>query len=291
MKIMQFRDFSAAAFASLALAVSLPLAAQEAPNIFEKAPPDVDAALRARVTQFYQYEIEGKFRAADQLVAEDAKDAYFEAEKVRFKTCDIVKITYSENFTKANVLNSCKADFFFHGIKTLATRPISSLWKIQNGEWFWYTVPVTEVETPFGKMKAGPETGNGGGPVIPGNPAAMAQDILKAVKIDRTSFEINSAQSSRQEFHVKNGMPGGIQLSVDAPGVPGLTIKPVKTELGAGEETAVVVDYNLNSPDVQCKECLSHPQERAPVTVNLHVLPSGQTFPIQITFARLHPKQ
>ena len=57
--------------------------AQEAGNIFEKAPPEVDEALRARITRFYQAFIDGKFRLADALVADDSKDVFFAAEKRR----------------------------------------------------------------------------------------------------------------------------------------------------------------------------------------------------------------
>ena len=53
-------------------------AAQTATNPFDKAPPNVDDALKTRVTEFYQDHIDGKFRKAEQLVAEDSKDAFYD---------------------------------------------------------------------------------------------------------------------------------------------------------------------------------------------------------------------
>lgn len=47
--------------------------AQQSDDLFEKAPPNVDEALRARITEFYQYFVDGKFRDADGLVADDSK--------------------------------------------------------------------------------------------------------------------------------------------------------------------------------------------------------------------------
>ena len=62
-------------------------AAQDPADLFRKAPPEVDDALRQRVTAFYQAHVDGKFRAADQFVAEDSKDAFFEAPKRRYLNC------------------------------------------------------------------------------------------------------------------------------------------------------------------------------------------------------------
>jgi hypothetical protein len=46
-------------------------AAQQPAELFSKAPPTVDAALRARISKFYQLHVESKFRQAEALVAED----------------------------------------------------------------------------------------------------------------------------------------------------------------------------------------------------------------------------
>ncbi len=66
-------------------------------------PPEVDEALRARVTEFFQYHVDANFRKAYELVAEDTKEQYFGAQKWQFKSFKIDSIKYSDNFTKAEV--------------------------------------------------------------------------------------------------------------------------------------------------------------------------------------------
>jgi hypothetical protein len=41
-----------------------------------------DVALRARVTEFLQYHVDGNFRKAYDMVAEDTKDDYFASGKI-----------------------------------------------------------------------------------------------------------------------------------------------------------------------------------------------------------------
>src|SRR6266849_1458884 len=65
---------------------------QDSSDLFEKAPPPIDEALRARVDKFYQSYVTGKFREAFALVAEDSQDAYFAAPKPQFKKCETIRI-------------------------------------------------------------------------------------------------------------------------------------------------------------------------------------------------------
>ena len=83
--------------------------------MFDKAPPAIDEALRARVGKFYGAFIAGKFKDAYSLVADDSQDKFFELSKDQYKRCEIIKINYSENFTKAAVVTSCKSDWRWHG--------------------------------------------------------------------------------------------------------------------------------------------------------------------------------
>ena len=130
--------------------------AQSPAELFEKAPPQVDEALRARVTRFYQAHVEGKFRVADQYVAEDSKDAFFSADKRRFGGFEITRISYSDSFAKARVVTTVDDEFVNPLGRYAVKMPLTTLWKLDQGEWFWYVVPSDgPKETPFGKMKAG----------------------------------------------------------------------------------------------------------------------------------------
>ena len=66
--------------------------AQTPTDVFHKAPPHVDEALRTRVSQFLQAHVDGKFRNAIDLVADNSKDFYFAMEKRKYLSFEIVKI-------------------------------------------------------------------------------------------------------------------------------------------------------------------------------------------------------
>src|ERR1700724_3603210 len=79
------------------------LLAQRPADLFSKAPPEVDEALRARVAKFYQAHVDGKPRRAEELVAEDTKDYFYTARKPQYLSFQIIKIDYTDTFTKATV--------------------------------------------------------------------------------------------------------------------------------------------------------------------------------------------
>jgi hypothetical protein len=74
------------------------------------APPEVEQALRARVTQFYELQKEGKFRQTEQYVAEDTKDLYYAMAKTGCISFELGKISYSDDFTKATVIVRCERE-------------------------------------------------------------------------------------------------------------------------------------------------------------------------------------
>src|SRR5713226_7195650 len=119
----------------------------------EKAPPEVDQALRSRVTVFYQSFVSGKYRDAFQVVADDAQDAFFTADKTSYKTCETIKIDYSDNFTRAKVGETCKGDFRWSGHVFPGTAALTSNRKVVDGQWYWYYIKPTQVMTPWGLQK------------------------------------------------------------------------------------------------------------------------------------------
>ncbi|HLJ47757.1 MAG TPA: hypothetical protein VKU01_17195 [Bryobacteraceae bacterium] len=260
--------------------------AQEPANLFDQPPAGVEDALKTRVMKFYQAHIDGKFRLADQYVAEEAKDDFFAADKVQWESCQFIKATYSENFTKAAVVTACRTELRFRGHKMPTTAPLTTHWEVVNGEWYWYLLHAAKTDTPFGPMEGGPDSS---GPVvsaIPKDPEQAAREILASVKVEPTSLAIDPSKSTRQEVHIRNGMMGNISISVDNTGLPGLTIKAPTSPIGQGQEAVVVFDYNAESPDIQCKDCLAHPQLRQTVTAKIHVDPTGQIFPIDLVFLK-----
>src|SRR5207248_340652 len=80
------------------------LSAQPAADLFHKAPPAVDDALRARISKFFQYHVDGKFRQAEALVADDSKDFFYSANKPKYMGFEIKDIIYTDDFSKAKAV-------------------------------------------------------------------------------------------------------------------------------------------------------------------------------------------
>lgn len=243
----------------------------------EKAPAEVDSALRARVKQFYQAHVDGKYRVADQVVAEESKDVFFAAAKPRYKAYSIVKIEFSEDFSKADVLVACDADWSIRGEVMPVKIPVSSSWKVADGQWFWYVAPVKEVKTPFGMMNfnaagSAPSTPKR---AIPGDPAALARQILDAVRLDKAEIQLSSYDNASAEVRVTNGLQGIVNVRADLDGVfPGVTWKFDRTQIQPGEVGILTVSCT--------------PKDKAPkptLTLRIFVEPTGQVLPVKITFA------
>jgi hypothetical protein len=246
----------------------------------EKAPPEVDAALRARVKQFYQAHVDAKYRLADQVVAEESKDLFFAAAKPKYRGFEIVRINFMDNFTKAEATVACKGEWYMHGQQMPVTMPVTSNWKLINGEWFWYIIPVTTVKTPFGTMNynaAGEAAANSAPPVpaLPADPHVLAARILSQVKLDRDDVQLSSYEPSSAEIHISNGMPGQITLRSEIDGAfPGLKVELDKTQVGPRETATLKITCD--------------PKDRAPkptLTARVYVETTNQVLPVKITFA------
>jgi hypothetical protein len=124
---------------------------QTAVEVFRKAPPATDAALRDRVTRFYQTYVDKKWRLSDEFVAEDTKDRYYAAPKPPYYSFQISEIKFEENFTKAIVLALCEQDrmIAMGGVMRMKV-PMQSYWKLVDGKWMWYIPARDCVATPMG---------------------------------------------------------------------------------------------------------------------------------------------
>src|SRR6185295_8463973 len=112
-------------------------------------PPEVDRALRERVTQFFQAHVDGTFRRAYELVADDFKDFYFAGNKTRYKSFSIDSIRYFDNFTRAKVLLNTEVEWEIRLQKAVARVKTPAAWKLQDGKWMWYDDPKDRKRTPM----------------------------------------------------------------------------------------------------------------------------------------------
>ena len=254
------------------------LSAQDAAAVFQKAPPHIDEALRARVTLFYQAHVDGKPRLADAVVHEDSKDAFFAAMKQKYKGFEIVTIKYLENFTRAQVVVAVDGDFVMPGAGLQEYKvPITTLWKMDNGEWWWYVPSAEEgYPTPFGTMKPGPEAdAREQVQRAIANMPTVAQ-IRAQVQVDRAEATLSSYEASSDQVQVVNNMPGSVTLRLVSRGaVPsGYTAAVDPASLGPGEKATVT--FHIDPINKYPK-----PTIRA----ELHVDPTNAVIPITVRFS------
>ena len=271
------------AFSSLLLFSALGAFGQDSTELFDKAPPAIDEALRARVSKFYDLFIAGKFKEAYSLVADDSQDKFFELSKDQYKSYEIIKIRYSENFTKAAVVTAIKSDWRWHGTVTLTTFPLTSNWEVIDGQWFWHYIRPTVVPNPFsptGFVPVPPESTTDNAGLVPKDIPGAAQGILAKVGLDKVSVQLRSNETSQDVVHVRNGMPGQVTLQLDNPNIPGLKVTLGKTTLQAHEDTTIVFEWRLDDPAIQCLDCAKKMNART--VVRLHIAPTNQVFPIAV---------
>jgi hypothetical protein len=261
--------------------------AQESTELLDKAPPPIDEALRARVNQYYHAFMAGKFKEAYLLVADDSQDAFLQAEKDQYKACDTIKIRYSDNFSKAVVVENCKGEWKWHGSVIPTSFPLTSNWEVVDGQWYWHYVKPTTVATPFsptGFVPAPAETTAKNDSGLPANLVAAAQGILSKVGVDKRTVRLRTYETSQDMVHVRNDMPGTVTLKMDDSNMAGLKITVGQTQLKAHEETTVLFEWRLDDPAILCPDCAK--KTTGSTTVQLHISPTGQAFPISVVFDR-----
>ena len=272
----------ALSLSSLLLLSGMSGLAQDSKELTDKAPPAVEQALRGRIDQYYQAFIAGKYKQAYLLVADDSEDAFLETDKQQYKACETLRIRYSENFTKAIVVESCKSEWKWHGIVTPTTFPTTSNWKVVDGQWYWFYVKPTQVASPFSpngvvqlpSTDPAAASAKKDAPAIPSDMKGAAAGILALVSVDRQIVHLRQDLSSKDVIHVRNGMPGVVTLKVEDPGMPGLKVTLAKAQLQAHEETTMIFEWLPDDP--------AKPAHNAMVA--LRVVQTAKILPIAVVF-------
>ncbi len=247
-------------------------------NPFELKPPaEADAALRARVKEFFDLQVKGTPRKAEVLVAEDSKDMYYSDPKPKFFNCELSRIDYTDQFTKAKVLMVCERNVMIPGAPTLTAKvPTPSNWRIEDGLWMYYLDPQTMYPSPFGGyMKPGPEAPAKAAPVAPPIPSieSLTKAVMEQVKVDKAVLTMKAGDKA--EVNISNSAPGPMKVLL--PGnLNGMEARLENPVIAAGGKTVLHL--------VCGKTAISH-------TFSLEVAETGQPLPIQILVQQEKPKE
>jgi len=205
------------------------------------AAADAEAALRARVEQFYKLQVDKKFRQAEALVAEESKDDYYNRSKLDIKEFSIEDIQLLDDNSRARVTLKGKLVI---KVPQLAAQlgdqtfdvPLTTSWKIENGQWVWYIDRELSVQTPFGRID--PSKAAARSPVDLPPVKIDVATLMNQVTLDSTSVILN-ATNPLQTITVSNNLPGAIQLELTDPRLEGVSIEVERSTLKAGEKSAI----------------------------------------------------
>ncbi len=272
-----------------------------AQNLFEKAPPQVEQALRERVAKFYQAHVDSKFRQADLLVAEDSKDSFFAMSKLTYKKFEFLKATYTDNFTKATVVTVVERDMIVRGNTFPSVKaPVTTTWKVIDGQWFWYVDEEASkhADTPMGRMNAGAtEPARPAGMPAdfsrmindPARRAELVESIRNKVAISKTEITFPFRKSASETIDIANGLDGPIDVEMEMIGkVAGLTAKLGKPSVPAGGKIQVILKYvpgkEATGKATADKESPDKDGPKPSASLTIRVSQTGQTFKVAIAF-------
>jgi len=210
-------------------------------------PPEVDAALRSRVTQFYELLVAKKGRLAEELVASDTKDFYYNMAKPNILAFGIKTIQYAPDLKSAHVTLSARMIMMMGGAPPQGFDvPYGSDWKIDDGKWCMYVDQAKLMETPFGKVQVNSTTSSDDVSSVIGRFSGAA--TTNGVHADPRNVPFDPANPQPQVVTLKNTLPGPVTIELISPS-PALKVEIAKPNLGADESTQVTITPVAGSSD------------------------------------------
>ena len=235
------------------------------------APASVEQALRARINEFYQDQVDKKYRQAEALVADDTKDFYYAASKGRYLSFGIESIDYSNDFTRAKVVVQAEMYIMQPGFAGRPIKwPVRSTWKVVDGQWYWYVDQDALATTPFGKRQptAGnpptPQSGSSQSITIP--TAEQMQFIFALMKADKQAVTLKPGESA--QVTLTNTAPGLMNLSLQNP-LPGVDAKLDTLELKAGAKAVLNIEAHEGAQPGKLTLQVEQTNQVIPIQVNI----------------------
>lgn len=254
----------------------------------QSPPPEVDKALRSRITKFYQAHVDGKFRQAEQYIAEENRDDFYNAAKTSYLSFTESEIQYGEDFTKAIVHTPTMMLWKVPQLGEMKLRKIvESYWKLVDGQWYWYhDASNAGMIVPFGpdgkpvRMVPGPyDTAEKKDESITDKINNFDRSALRKVEISQTQVHLNKRGGTSEEVVVKNNMTGVIVVQIDHSDLPGLDVKVSQPELKPGESGKIVFTYQPPKPE-----------DKPQLNASIRIPATLQEFPLSVVFTDPPPE-
>lgn len=245
-------------------------------------PPATDQALRERIGKFYQAHVDGKYRQAEQYIAEENRDDFYTQAKTKYLSFTESKVDYSDDFTKAVVHTPTEMMWRVAQLGEMKLKKIvESNWKMVDGQWYWYQPAGVGMLVPFGPdgkpvaMKPGPPSDTPSGQSVGDRVKNFDRGALNKVEINKNILWLNKNGKSSDTVSLTNGLSGVVVMQVDCNDLPGLEVKvtPSSKQLKPGETGTVQFSYTAPAkvgaePAVRARILIQPTQQNFPVVVN-----------------------
>ena len=268
----------------IGLLAACPLVASD--NPFPKAPSEVEEALRSRVTEFYTYFQQRKYRKAEALIDEESRDYFYESSKKPILGFELSSMEFQDDFRQANVLVNVMIMLPMMGPKPVPF-PLTGTWRWVEDNWYMHmegNKPGTIKQGPFGPMRIDPDAALSAGAGPPqGLPSLSAEAVRRSLqqmyRVEPTALRFPAGTAEPTTRSVQFINPGPARLSVTATEeihtLPGLRIEFDPRQLEPGEELPISFTYDPGEDRIEGK-----------LTIIFSVLPLKQIFGVTLEFPK-----
>jgi hypothetical protein len=244
-----------------------------------KISPEREAALKARISKFWDGFVSGKYRQSDLMVSEDSKEDFFSWPKKKIRGYTIDRIFYADEGKAAKVLTLVDTTLAMMGVGAMDIKqPVETWWREEADGWYWFQPKNQTRETPFGKMESNPASGSA--PLVPTGEINLKPDIkelMSRVKPDRQQVNFVLGEAKVESIQFSNGMPGTVTLTLDSPPADDVTFELSSPTILRNGVSSLVVNYKPKSKPAA-------DAERVTKVVRVGVAQTGKLYEIKVIF-------
>ncbi len=213
---------------------------------FQNAPPGVEEALRARVSEYFTLFGQGKFRQAEAFVTEESKETFYVMNKVRNMGFSIKRITFADDVKSAQVLATLLTMMPMMGSKPVPF-PASTPWKLVDGVWYAHfpqPKPGEVIDTPFGPKTVTEPTMAPRMPIETA-PRPSVKSVGKMFHLDRDAIEFptSSPGPMTKTISIENRSRGKLTVRHLSKAIKGVDVMLTPAVIPPGETAALTFTY------------------------------------------------